>query len=159
MLKLYCTECGGPTSYLDSKPKFCSSCGTSFDKLVVNKVMLQKPTADRPVAPKKISPRLQKITNSEDEDTDLDFDDPEDDINKINSVPPISRLDVEIDQGYQGRKEKTKIGDILGSAKNPSKREKVENKKTTKADRKKFLDDFSREAGALRPKNRGQKDG
>lgn len=63
MLKLYCTECGSPTSYSASKPKFCSSCGTSFDKLVVNKVLLQKPTADKPVAPKKISPRLQKATD------------------------------------------------------------------------------------------------
>jgi hypothetical protein len=155
MLKLYCTECGSPTSYSASKPKFCSSCGTSFDKLVVNKVLLQKPTADKPVAPKKISPRLQKATNTQDEDTDSDFDNPEDDITKM---PSIHRLDVEIDQGYAGTQSKTKIGDIIGSAKNAPKREKIKGK-TTKADRKKFLEDFQREAGSIRSSSRGRKDG
>jgi hypothetical protein len=156
MLKLYCTECGSPTSYSASKPKFCSSCGTSFDKLVVNKVLLQKLTADKPAAPKKISPRLQKATNTQDEDTDPDFDDPEDDINDVNSVPPIRRLDVEIDQGYPSAK--TKIGDIVGSSRGGAKREKIQGKPTTKADRKKFLEDFKREAGSVRS-SRGRKDG
>jgi uncharacterized Zn finger protein (UPF0148 family) len=155
MLKLYCTECGSPTSYSASKPKFCSSCGTSFDKLVVNKVMLQKPTADKPVAPKKISPRLQKATNTQEEDTDPDFDDPEDDINKM---PSIHRLDVEIDQGYAGTQSKTKIGDIVGSSRSGAKREKTQGKPITKADRKKFLEDFQKEAGSIRS-SRGRKDG
>jgi uncharacterized Zn finger protein (UPF0148 family) len=153
MLKLYCTECGSPTSYSASKPKFCSSCGTSFDKLVVNKVLLQKPTADKPVAPKKISPRLQKSVNAEDEDTD--FDDSED---EINSVPQINRLDVEIDERYEDKKEKTRIGDIIGSSRGGTKREKIKGKPVTKADRKKFLEDFQREAGSIRS-SRGRKDG
>jgi hypothetical protein len=157
MLKLYCTECGSPTSYSASKPKFCSSCGTPFDKLVVNKVLPQKPTADKRVAPKKILPRFEKATDLE--DTDPDFDDPEDDINDVNNVPPIRRLDVEIDQGYQDRKEKTKIGDIIGSSRSGAKREKIQGKPTTKVDRKKFLEDFKREAGAIRPSSRGRKDG
>jgi len=154
MLKLYCTECGSPTSYSASKPKFCSSCGTSFDKLIVNKVLLQKPTVDKPVATKKISPRLQKATNTQDEDTDPDFDDTEDDINKM---PSIYRLDVEIDQGHAAQS-KTKIGDIVGSARNSQKREKIKGKPTTKADRKKFLEDFQKEAGCIRS-SRGRKDG
>jgi uncharacterized Zn finger protein (UPF0148 family) len=158
MLKLYCSECGSPTSYSASKPKFCSSCGTSFDKLVVNKVLMQKPTADKPVAPKKIAPKLQKATNTQDEDADPDFDDPEDDINEVNRVPPIRRLDVEIDQ-YELPKQKTKIGDILGSTRSSSQREKVKGKTLTKADRKKFLEDFQREAGSIRPSSRGRKDG
>jgi hypothetical protein len=160
MLKLYCTECGSPTSYSASKPKFCSSCGISFDKLVVDKVLLQKPTADKPVnkpvAPKKLLPRLEKANDME--DTDPDFDDPEDDIDKIYSVPPITRLDVEIDQGHPPTQPKTKIGDIIGSAKNAAKREKIKGK-TTKADRKKFLEDFQKEAGSLRPSPRGRNDG
>lgn len=158
MLKLYCTECGSPTSYSASKPKFCSSCGTPFDKLVVNKVLMQKPTADKPVAPRKIVPILKKATNTQDEDTDPDFDDPEDDINEVNRVPSIRRLDVEIDQ-HQPAQQKTKIGDILGSAKAGAKREKIKAKPVTKADRKKFLEDFQREAGAIRPSSRGRKDG
>jgi hypothetical protein len=156
MLKLYCTECGSPTSYSASKPKFCSSCGTPFDKLVVNKVLPQKPTADKPVAPKKILPRFQKATDSE--DTDPDFDDPEDDINDVNSVPPIRRLDVEIDQGYQPSQQKTKIGDIIGTSKSGASREKIKGKPATKSDRKKFLENFQREAGSIRSP-RGRKDG
>jgi hypothetical protein len=157
MLKLYCTECGGPTSYLDSKPKFCSSCGISFDKLVVNKVLLQKPTADKPVAPKKIVSKFQRVTD--DEDTDSDFDDSEYDINEVNRVPSIHKLDVEIDQEYKDKKVKTKIGDIIGSATNPSRKEKIKGKPVTKADRKKFLEDFKREAGSIRQSSRKPKDG
>jgi hypothetical protein len=159
MLKLYCTECGGPTSYLDSKPKFCSSCGTPFDKLVVNKVLLQKPTADKPVAQKKITPKFQKATDAQYEDVDSDFDDSEDDINEVNRVPSIRRLDVEIDQGYQDKKEKTKIGDIIGSSRGGAKREKIKGKPATKTDRKKFLEDFQKEAGSIRTSSRGRKDG
>lgn len=155
MLKSYCTECGNPTSYSASKPKFCSACGASFDKLVINKVLLQKPTADKPVGPKKISPRLEKAINAQDEDTDFEFDDPENDINKM---PSIHRLDVEIEQGNSTAQQKIKIGDIIGSAKNTSKREKIKGKTITKADRKKFLEDFQREAGSIRS-SRGNKDG
>lgn len=158
MLKVYCTECGSPTNYTASKPKFCSSCGTSFDKLVVNKVLMQKPTADKPVAPKRIAPKIQKATDIENDDEYDDYDDPEDDINKINNVPSIRRLDVEIDQGPSVQ-QKTKIGDIIGSAKGGAKREKIKGKNLTKAERQKFLEDFKKEAGAIRPRSRGAKDG
>jgi hypothetical protein len=73
-------------------------------------------------------------------------------------MPSIRRLDVEIDQGYPDRKERTKIGDIVGSAKSAAKREKIKGKTVTKADRKKFLEDFQREAGSIRSP-RGRKDG
>ena len=155
MLKLYCIECGNPTSYSASKPKFCSSCGTPFDKLVINKVMLQKPTVDKITPYKKILPRLQKPATAQDEDADLDFDDFENDVNK---VPLISKLDVEIEKVNSTAQQKVKIGDIIGSAKNAPKREKIKNKPATAADRKKFLEDFRKEAGSIRH-SRGNKDG
>jgi len=146
MLKIYCTECGSPTNYSTSKPKFCSNCGKSFDNSVVNKSLYQKPTTTKPI-------------NVEVEN---DFDDPEDDIDTVNSVPPIKRLDVELDQ-FEVKKQKTKIGDIIGSAKGGTKREKIETKRLTKSQlaeqRKKFLEDFKREAGSIRGKSRGSRDG
>jgi len=146
MLKIYCTECGSPTNYSVSKPKFCSNCGKSFDNTVVNKSLYQKPTTTKPI----------------DVEVDDDFDDPEDDISTVNKVPSIRRLDVEIDQ-FQVQKQKTKIGDIVGSAKTSAKKERIESKKLTKSQmaeqRKKFLEDFKKEAGSIRGRSRGSRDG
>lgn len=151
MLKTYCTECGSPTTYSSSKPKFCSGCGVAFDKIVVNKTLMQKRTIDAPKKPIKIVSKKQPMVNEEDYSEDDNYDEDE-----VNHVPEVNGLDIEI---QQVEKSTTKIRDILGSAKSPFKREKTQSKKITKADRKKFLEDFSREAGSLRPKNRGQKDG
>ena len=150
MLKIYCTECGNPTTYTSIKPKFCSSCGISFDKLVVNKVLLQKPTSDQPKMPKRILPRLERQAEVENYDDDDDYSD-------INHVPNINNLDVEIQEVLAPKK--TKIGDIIGSAKPGLKREKIKGKTLTKADRKKFLEDFQREAGSIRSSSKERKNG
>jgi hypothetical protein len=152
MLKIYCTECGNPTTYTSAKPKFCSSCGTPFDKLIVNKVLLQKPTADQPKTPKRILPRLERKAEVEDYDDEND-----EDFTDVNHVPNIGSLDIELQENPVPKK--TKIGDILGSAKSGAKREKIKGKPSTKTDRKKFLEDFKREAGAIRPSSRGRQDG
>jgi hypothetical protein len=151
MLKTYCTECGSPTTYSSSKPKFCSGCGVAFDKIVVNKTLMQKRTMDAPKKSIKIVSKKQPIVDEEDHSEDDNYDQDE-----VNYVPEVNGLDIEMQQVERST---TKIKDILGSAKSPFKREKIQSKKITKADRKKFLEDFSREAGSLRPKNRGQKDG
>jgi len=161
MLKIYCTECGNPTTYTSAKPKFCSACGEPFDKSVVNKVLLQKPTVEKIVEQnkpqKRILPKIQRKAEIEDYDNDDDYDD---DYNSVNSVPQIDNLDIEIQETIT---QKTKIGDIIGSSKSLQKREKTQNKKLTKNERneqrRKFLDDFKREAGAIKPKSRGTKDG
>lgn len=161
MLKIYCTECGNPTTYTTAKPKFCSSCGTPFEKLVVNKVLLQKPTTDKPQEVKIIEraperkrlPIVQRKANVDNEDN---YDEDDYDSEDVNRVPNINGLAVDIHESNQG---KTKIGDIIGSSKNQTKREKIKGKALSKNDRKKFLEDFKREAGSLRPKSRGQRDG
>jgi uncharacterized Zn finger protein (UPF0148 family) len=143
MLKIYCTECGGPTSYSVNKPKFCSHCGNAFDKLVVNKTQVQKETIS------KIRPRQMEELNIEDDD---------DEGSEVNYVPEISKIDYEI-INESARKEK--IGNIMGTS-DPSMRTRQprqKGKKITKAEKKKFLEDFQKEAGALRPKNRGNKNG
>lgn len=30
MLKIYCSKCGNPNFYTQTKPKFCTNCGTAF---------------------------------------------------------------------------------------------------------------------------------
>jgi ribosomal protein L37E len=143
MLKIYCTECGSPTTYTSAKPKFCSSCGKPFDKLVVNKVQNQKQTIT------KIRPSISK----EIEDIEDDYEDSE---TEVNYVPEVSKIDCEIiDTKNQGEK----IGSIVGTSSGQprQKGDRQKGKRLTKADLKKFREDFAKEAGALRPKSRGRK--
>jgi hypothetical protein len=142
MLKIYCTECGNPTAYSTSKPKFCSNCGNSFEKNVVNKVLMQKQTISK-IEPKKSFRQ------------ELDIED-EDDINDVNHVPNISNIDYEV---IRTEKSSQKIGNIMATSSGPrEKRTREKTKKLTKADLKKFREEFAKEAGSLRPK-RGSKNG
>ena len=154
MLKLYCTKCGTPTSYTSLKPKFCSGCGNSFDKSPINKILEPKPITAKLEQIRRISPKIPSRPQFEGDDDDND--DYDKDNQEINHVPNISNLDCDIDEPRQKR---VKIGDIIGSNKNASRREKQKNKSQTKAERKSFLEDFQKEAGSLRPKTRGRKNG
>jgi hypothetical protein len=150
MLKIYCTECGSPTNYTSSKPKFCSACGSPFDKLVVNKVQLQKPTITKENIYKK---PINQSKNSFIDDQE-DYDD--DDIQDVNNVPNIRSLDVELQANDM---QKVKIGEIAGTGASFKRQRNKTSKKLTKADKKKFLEEWQREAGAIRPKTRGRKNG
>lgn len=140
MLKIYCTQCGSPTAYSLSKPKFCSSCGKPFNEsFTKNVIATQKPNIQQ----KNTLPRL---------DIEDDYDDIGD---EAHSVPNISRLNYEIESS---RDQKIKIGDIIGTAEKRNK-EKNKSKRLSKVDRKKFLEEFKKEAGAIRPKSRDKKNG
>jgi len=149
MLKMYCRDCGGPTSYTSLKPKFCSSCGASFDKtIIVNPVQMQKPVFTKPQNTKK-----QIQSNIED-----DYDDNEDTDN-VNYVPNISKIDIEISDV---RPVKIKLRDIVSNLPEEAFSE-VENIKPIKTKKGKampkknqqknseFLNQFKAEAGTLRP--------
>lgn len=138
MLKIYCTQCGSPTAYSLSKPKFCSSCGKPFNEnFTKNVTATEKPKIQQ----KNILPR---------------FDIEDDDIgDEVTSVPNISHLNYEIESS---RDQKVKIGDILGTGEKRNK-EKNKSKKFSKIDRKKFLEEFRKEAGAIRAKSRDKKNG
>ena len=89
---------------------------------------------------------------------ELNIEDDDDEGSEVNYVPEISKIDYEI-INESARKEK--IGNIMGTS-DPSMRTRQprqKGKKITKAEKKKFLEDFQKEAGALRPKNRGNKNG
>lgn len=143
MLKIYCTECGGPTTYTLSKPKFCSSCGKSFDKLFVNKVLNQKPI------------KIKSDIGTEIEDIEEDYENSDSD---VNYVPDISKIDYEI---IDTKSHAEKLGNIAGTSSGQlrQKENKQKIKKLTKADLKKFREEFAKEAGSLRPRTRGRKNG
>ena len=149
MLKMYCQDCGSPTSYTSSKPKFCSSCGASFNKtIIVNPVQMQKPVFTKPQNTKK-----QIQSNIED-----DYDDNEDTDN-IDYVPNISKIDIEISEV---RPVKMKLRDIVSNLPEEA-FSQVENTKPIKTKKGKgiakknqqknseFLNQFKAEAGTLRP--------
>lgn len=143
MLKIYCTECGHPTTYSLNKPKFCSNCGNSFEKITINKTQPEKPTFAKIQPHKKIIARNENNNFEDNEDFDYD--------NDVNIVPDLNGLDCEI---LESKKQNLKIKDIIGTADAREKNKNKNNKKLSKIEKRKFLEEFKREAGALRPKKR-----
>lgn len=146
MLKIYCSDCGTPTNYTSNKPKFCTGCGNPFDKNInQNKVIAKNPA---PINIQK--PKIQLIDQDDDDYGDE---------SEVNHVPNIRGLDCEIAESYKSGE---KIGNIVGTSEGSSRSRDISNKKNnkpSKLERKKFLEDFSKEAGALKPKTRIRKNG
>jgi len=153
MLKIYCQDCGSPTSYTSLKPKFCSSCAKPFDKsIVVNKVQMEKPTFTKPQNIKK------QVKSNVDDDYDYDNEDSD----NIDYVPDIDKIDIEISEV---KPRKIKLGDIVNNLteeafsqvenSKPIKMKKSKNtQKKNQIKNSKFLNEFKSEAGTLRPSNR-----
>lgn len=148
MLKIYCQDCGAPTVYSNSKPKFCSSCGKPFDKnIVVNQVQLQKPTLIR-------SENFKKTLIDDDDIYDEDDASYED----VKNVPNINKIDFEISELSH---KKIQMKDILPNIQEETQASKEEKIKKIKQSRKgskikdqEFLNQFKAEAGTLRPSMR-----
>jgi uncharacterized Zn finger protein (UPF0148 family) len=132
MLKIYCPECGAPTEYSMHKPKFCSSCGYSF----FNGKNQTISANTKPIV------KESKIIENEDY-----FEEGED---EVNSVPSINNLafDVEIQS-----ENKEKLGKIMGSSAGGENLLR-KNRINEKIDKKRVLEDFAREAGAIKPSTR-----
>lgn len=144
MLKIYCSDCGSPTTYTANKPKFCSNCGNLFEK----NVNAQKPIIKD--TPKKELPKISRSANIEDYDDDF-YDERE-----VNHVPNINGLDCDIvETSYKGEK----IGNLFGTSEGSVRSENnpKSKKKLSKEDRKRFLEEFAKEAGAIKPKTRIRK--
>jgi len=152
MLKIYCQDCGSPTTYSNIKPKFCTSCGKSFDKnLIVNEVLPQKPTISKPQNFKIKKPILKG------EDYDGEDDIYDDDNEGTASVPNINKLDFDV---ADVRPSKIRMGDIISdipeqalAAKDEPKtsQKNKKSKKIQKIKNQEFLNQFKAEAGTLRP--------
>jgi hypothetical protein len=134
MLKTYCSECGAPTEYSLNKPKFCSSCGNSFDKKTAVPVLKPKRT-------------ISKIQEPIDEIEDMDDIDGGED---VDHVPDIQKIDYELSLPP---KNKETIGNLAGTSTDSSE-ENWPKIKVPKLSKKEFLDNFAKEAGSLRGKPR-----
>ena len=141
-MKRYCLDCGAPTEYSLKKPVFCANCGNPFEKNnqvsqpTVQKVQLQKPK----IAKKTYLPEV-------DIEDDQDFDDNEE---NITSIPQISKIQVETASEIPTRG--VKLKDLMGTGEN-TKRNKIKTK-GKKTSKKQILEDFAKEAGALRRSKR-----
>jgi len=143
MLKIYCSDCGAPTNYTSNKPKFCTGCGLPFDKNI-SKIPVKNITST--VIQK---PQIKQLDDDEYDDYDNET--------EINHVPNLNKLDCEIVETY---KRGEKIGNIVGTSERvPREKNNLDKKslKYSKAERKKFLEEFSKEAGALKPRTRTRK--
>ena len=125
-MKAYCMNCGALMEFqAGNKPKFCSSCGanTSTGKVAPVKKVVAKPVVEQ--------------VNLEDEEENL-------------SVPEISGLDFDI-QGSL-KVQKASIGDLM-SVSDESGNEFIPTEMKSSApkqSKKKFMEQFQREAGSLR---------
>jgi hypothetical protein len=133
MLKYYCKSCGQGTEYSSKTPAFCGYCGKSF---------LSKTTA-------KVS---TFVTPPPDDDDDNTLDDDDDDAD--NAVTSLSAEDLELESEIIApARPKSTLNDVLMSGVGGSKAN-LPSRQGPKVSQKKFLEEFSREAGSIRPQNR-----
>jgi hypothetical protein len=148
MLKVYCSQCGSPTSYSAAKPKFCSGCGRSFDGTIINKVQNQQPTIIKREPIKKIIPKIQPKAQIENYDDGDDYEGEE-----INHVPEISRLDCEISES---KPRGVKIKDLAGTSNDLEKltepNSNIKSKKMSKSEKKKAALSILKEGASIRTK-------
>jgi hypothetical protein len=142
MLKIYCSECGSPTEYSLSKPKFCTNCGNSFsgvkkEEKVALPVQMQKPTITKAKRP-----------NIEPED----YEDDDTEITEVNEMPDIDNLDFDINIQ---RDVVEKIGDIVGSSNQQNTLR--QNRSKIVINKKEQLESLRKEGSALKPKSRNRK--
>jgi hypothetical protein len=139
-MKLYCQACSQPTEYAIAKPKFCSACGASFTAALTSPA--QAPTVS-PLPPK---PAKAATPTSRVASAPIVPDDEDDEDNTPVQIPQLDSLAVDI---TPFRPNSVKIGDIAGTVEQS---ESVQRDVLPKMSRKKFLEEFRKEAGTQRQK-------
>lgn len=142
-MKRYCLSCGSPTEYSLKKPIFCSSCGKSFEE---SQVVVKKTLPQQKTIAKKFSKQIDPIDIDNDNDIDLDLDGDD-----VLQVPELNQLEVEIEKDRSNKG--VKLGEIMGTGKSEERKERVKSK-GKKTSKKEILENFQKEAGALRPSRR-----
>lgn len=132
-MKIYCKECGSPTDYSASKPKFCSSCGKSF----LNSV-----------AQLKTNNLKIKNNNAEEE-----YEDDSEEFTDLEAINNLKGLDYDI---HVQKSSKQTIGDLVGTSTDSEELPRLDIPQK-QLSRKEFLEQFSKEAGSLRGKNKSRK--
>ena len=137
-MKTYCSKCGHPNAYTTKKPKFCNECGESFA------ISTSKSTSTPPH-------KKEPIVIEEEEGLS----------EVIEIIPDINGLEVEIESG---KIVGTTLGEVVDSAANGPMEETIIPQKGKKGRRmskkareqrdQQFLDDWRKESGAIRKKER-----
>lgn len=135
-MKKYCMKCGSPTDFSMIKPKFCSSCGNSFEIGLGVDII--------PQAKKSFT----KIPQPPENIADIDYDDDNDEVTEVPNISEIN-CDYEVKK-HQGVKFKSIIDNPIPPSSVKASRPK--GKKMSKKEVKEFLDSFKKEAGSIRPK-------
>lgn len=125
-MKCYCQECGSSHEYTVKKPNFCHNCGKSINKVAA---IAQQP----------------KIVLASEEE----YDDEEGLEDSEAQVPKINKLDFDFNIDPSSMKG-IKLGSLMGSQPDGEKFERPKERLSTKE----ILEEYKREAGALRPSSR-----
>ena len=133
MQKIYCSKCGNPNLYIQTKPKFCSACGAPFYGVIVEKPQ------DKKLRENKV--RVQ-------EEMDTEEDDEEDDSEASTGIPELKGgLDVDIEFDAPRRESLSKIAGTV-----PDQLLQGQQRFTEKVSAREMMKIFKQEAGTLRQK-------
>lgn len=143
----YCL-CGGRTPVDGISVKFCCICGKSFDGVAqTSKLKSPKKSEKR----KKTEEVIEEVEIEEDIDDIDDIEEEEEDTEEedrtINAFEITDMLDYEV-----SGPRKLKLGDIAGTITAPTPIDQSPASSLKKVSSKKFFDNWSKEAGTLRPK-------
>ena len=127
MLKHYCNQCGQPTEYSLTLPKFCANCGQSFAKIGQTDPIPQRQLPQKKILP--IVAKSQIANNIEDEDYEVNTD----------LINGLTQLEMEAE--ISDNRKKITIGSIAGTAKVA-----IPIKPGGKINKKKILQEFKDEA-------------
>jgi len=151
MNKTFCKQCGKATEYSLSKPKFCAHCSATFGLASASApAPAVNPFLARPSPPPKAIPMPPAAAQSL-EFVDLDE---QDDLDVDGAVQGSGEMEVEL---VGVKRPKVKIGEIAQNKKLNLKEIEAMRPKNAKVSKKQFLEDFSREAGAIRPQSRNRR--
>ncbi len=147
----YCQSCFKKTAQASDVIKFCSHCGKPFGETTTAVSNVIKPSfpVNQPTSSSSISAYkklLEKRGIKEDDDEDVD-DDIISDSDEINKLPDIKQLSLEVDIV---RDTGVPIRSLASGAKRKPKPET--SNKSIKINKKKFLQEYQRQAASLRPK-------
>jgi len=130
MLKIYCSKCGDPNFYTQTKPKFCTNCGTAFFGAVLEN--------------KKETKQKMRLQTAEDE-----YD--EEDDSEDQEATPISSLASGLEVEYEGEgPKKESLGRVAATV--PDNMSHFGARGGEGISAKDMLKIFKKEAGTLRKK-------
>lgn len=126
MLKMYCSSCGLATEYLETKPKFCASCGNAFGVAVAG---VNKP-------PNQTKTKIEDNVRVDDENNYIEDNLP----SNFNVEELVNQIEIK-----ESKKRGITVGEIINQPKSGF-TPRV-GKKAKKVNMKEFLKSFKEEAG------------